>query len=104
MSENVIIVLGLGLAIATQVGIFLYVAKRGMHFGQPKGEGYAPGWVVRCPHCNLTVDSGKTGLIRVKAAGTSRRRGWCDGCQNNVMLIVERGEVDSKESETAIES
>jgi hypothetical protein len=80
---------GLLLAVGVQAGALLYVLNKGISFGQPKGEGFAPGWVVRCLKCNRTVDAGKAGLIRIKATGESNRRGWCDGCHKKVWLRVE---------------
>ena len=75
--------------------------KESLHLGQPKGQGYAPGWVVRCPECDLTVDAGKAGFTRIGYIGkpVSRKRGWCDECQKKVYLIIEGGEIVSNPSE-----
>jgi RNA polymerase sigma factor (sigma-70 family) len=58
--------------------------------GRSHRKGYAPGWQVRCPKCGLTVDAGAAGLIRVGAAGTTRRLGPCSVCRRFRWLIVER--------------
>ena len=79
MSGTSIAIIVFIIVVASQFGLFYYAMSKGLYFGQPKGEGFAPGWVVRCPKCNRTVDAGKAGLTRVKAAGDSMRRGWCDG-------------------------
>lgn len=74
--------------IALLFALLIYAGRR-LSFGQPKGEGYAPGWQVRCPKCGLTVDGGKAGLIRVSAAGSERRWGRCSHCRASRWLIVE---------------
>ncbi len=86
MSLGIIVLV---LALAGQFGIFYYAMRKGLYLGQPKGEGFAPGWVIRCPKCNRTVDAGKGGLIRVGGKGNSRRYGWCDGCKSKAWLCVE---------------
>ena len=58
--------------------------------GRSYRTGYAPGWQVRCPKCGLTVDAGAAGLIRLGAAGRSRRLGPCSNCKKLRWLIVER--------------
>lgn len=69
--------------------LFLYAGSR-VWFGQRKGEGFAPGWQVRCPACGLTVDAGKASLIAVWAKGSGRRLGRCSHCNVSRWLFVER--------------
>lgn len=87
-------VMTLGIAVlvagvASFLALVLYASRR-LSFGQPKGEGYAPGWQVRCPACGLTVDAGKAGLVRIWAAGRERRFGRCSHCNASRWLIIER--------------
>lgn len=85
------LILGVAVLVAGVVFLFamlFYAAKRAW-FGQPKGEGYAPGWQVRCPVCGAVVDAGKAGLVRVKARGRERCLGWCSSCNGSRWLIVE---------------
>jgi RNA polymerase sigma factor (sigma-70 family) len=58
--------------------------------GRSYRKGYAPGWQIRCPKCGLTVDAGAAGLIRILAAGDTRRLGPCSRCKKLRWLIVER--------------
>ena len=73
----------------------LIYGKKLIRFGYPDGKGNAPGWVARCPKCGFVVNAGEIGLIRIKAVGKSRKFGGCIGCQTNVWLVIERGEVSS---------
>ncbi len=67
-----------------------------------RGEGYAPGWQVRCPKCGLTVDAGKAVIIRIGYVGTTGRKyGYCERCDKNRWLIVEAAREES--SDTAAE-
>lgn len=56
---------------------------------QPPGEGYAPGWQIRCPVCGHTADAGKAGLIRGPTESSSRCYGPCSACKKEHWLIVE---------------
>lgn len=102
MSGTSIGMIVLVLVVASQFGLFYYAMNKGLYFGQPKGEGFAPGWAVRCPKCNRTVDAGKAGLIRVGAKGNSRRYGWCDGCKSKAWLCVEPDPGVDEESPTRL--
>jgi RNA polymerase sigma factor (sigma-70 family) len=51
-------------------------------------HGSAPGWQIRCPECNLTVDA-SVSMVRIGAAGTERRWGWCEGCRRHRWLLIE---------------
>lgn len=88
-ATTIIVVGALVLVLGVMFGACFYAMSKGINVGQPPGEGMAPGWVVRCPKCNFTVDAGKAGLIRIGARGNSRKRGWCQGCEKKAWLSVE---------------
>src|ERR1051325_11558862 len=92
---TVVIVSVIGFALLRWMQIFL-ILRRANWLGPLRGggsnirKGYAPGWQVRCPKCGLTVGAGEAGLIRVWAAGDTRRLGPCSRCKRFRWLIIER--------------
>ncbi len=54
-------------------------------------KGYAPGWQVRCVHCQRTRDASKVGIVRIGAWSWKHYTlGWCSGCHWLRVLAVER--------------
>lgn len=54
------------------------------------GEGYAPGWRVRCPGCGRSRDAGELGIIRMGATRRAKKiLANCSQCGGLRMVLLE---------------
>ena len=69
-------------------GVFLGLHLLTRITGVPKG--YAPGWQVRCTHCNKTKDAADVGMLRIGATSVDKRVfGRCSNCKGFRWLAIE---------------
>ena len=50
----------------------------------------APGWQIRCTHCDQSCDASEAGVIRIGAKSIGKRTlGWCSRCRSMRFLAIE---------------
>jgi len=51
----------------------------------------APGWRIRCTHCDKSCDAGEAGVARIGAFSIGKcTLGWCTSCRSMRILSIER--------------
>jgi len=76
------------IALAIALAAFLGSLFTALALILPRGD--APGWQIRCPRCGLTVPASQSGILRLGGFGKSFKPGYCERCQRNRILILER--------------
>ena len=86
----ILIVIGAFALLAMLVYVTERVARAARRISSGGGD-TAPGWIIRCTHCDAWRPATEAGIVRVAAAGTKSTVTRCSACRELCKASIEKG-------------